>query len=63
MDEVRCLCYNDQNACHGVFAPVTHAIETGEVVDVQFAHTHMNLLLMMLKFKHVMYLSTGFKIY
>ena len=63
MDEVRCLCYIDYNACGGVFYPVTHAIETGEVVDVQFAHTHMNLLLMMLKFKHVMYPSTGFKIY
>ena len=54
MDEVRCVCYIDYNACGGVFYPVTHAIETGEVVDVQFAHTHMNLLLMILKFKHVM---------
>ena len=37
MDEVRCLCYNEYNPCGGVFAPVTYAIETDEVVDVQSA--------------------------
>ena len=63
MDEVRCLCYNEYNPCGGVFAPVTYAIETDEVVDVQSALMQMSLLLMMLKFKHVMYPSTGFKIY
>ena len=52
MDGVRCLYYNHYNACGVLFAPVIHAIETDEVVDVSFAHLQMTLLLMILKFKH-----------